>query len=42
MQYFPPTLLPPRPQASSLVITILVNNFYDKEKIEKALAWEER
>ncbi|XP_071519627.1 NPC intracellular cholesterol transporter 1-like [Panulirus ornatus] len=31
---------PPYKNATALVITLIVNNFYDKEKIEKALAWE--
>lgn len=32
---------PPYKDASTLVISLVVNNFYDKEKVEKAKAWEE-
>lgn len=32
---------PPYKDASTLVISLVVNNFNDKEKVEKAKAWEE-
>ncbi|ROT61660.1 niemann-pick C1 [Penaeus vannamei] len=32
---------PPYKDASALVISLVVNNFNDKEKVEKAKAWEE-
>ncbi|XP_045596555.1 NPC intracellular cholesterol transporter 1 isoform X1 [Procambarus clarkii] len=32
---------PPYKNATALVIVLVVNNFYDKAKIEKAMAWEE-
>lgn len=32
---------PPYKNATALVIVFVVNNYYDKEKIEKAMAWEE-
>lgn len=32
---------PPYKNATALVIVFVVNNFYDKGKIEKAMAWEE-
>ncbi|XP_042228595.1 NPC intracellular cholesterol transporter 1-like [Homarus americanus] len=32
---------PPYKNATALVITLVVNNFYDKDKIAEAMAWEE-